>query len=258
VKKILIVLVSLAVILWSIWFVFPETSIRTIIEDSLSREFDPQLTGIKKGFFYYVHIDNLRLRRSGKELISLNDIDAHVNPLSLMLLRLNLTMDGRISGGTISGKMDLSKGDMRMRLDLKDADISQISLFRLAGIQGKGVISGRFIMTDDTGHIEFFTDKAVFEPFIFSETNVPLNLFNGIKGAIDIRGNILNITSIALEGRDIYARVKGVIHDAVMDLNMELMPGRSFIENPFFLAGLEKYKISPGYYMIHVRGNLPL
>jgi type II secretion system protein N len=258
VKKIFIVLVSLPVVFWAIWFVFPETSIQTIIEDSLSREFEPQVKGLRKGFFYDLHIDNLRLERSGKEVISLDNIDAHVSPLSLMLLRLNLTVDGGISGGAISGKMDLSKGGMRMRLDVKKADISEISLFKLAGIQGKGAISGRFIMTNETGHIEFFADDASFEPFIFSETNVPLNLFNGIKGAIDINGNILNIVSIALEGKDIYARMKGVIHDTVMDLNMELMPGRSFIENPFFLAGLEKYKISPGYYRIHVRGNLPI
>ncbi len=257
-KKIFIVLISLPVIFWAIWFVFPEKSIQTIIEDSLSREFEPEVKGLRKGFFYDLHIDNLRLEHSGKEVISLDNIDAHVSPLSLMLLRLNLTMDGRISGGTVSGKMNLSKGGMRMRLDVKKADISEISLFRLAGIHGKGSISGRFAMTNETGHIEFIADNAVFEPFIFSETNVPLNLFNGVKGAIDIKGNILNVVSIALEGKDIYARVRGVIHDTVMDLNMELMPGRSFIENPFFLAGLEKYKISPGYYMIHVRGNLPL
>ena len=257
-KKILILLFSLLAAFWAIWFVFPETSIQTIIEDSLGREFDTQVKGLRKGLFYNLHIDRLRLEHAGKEVISLDDIDAHVNPLSLLLLRLNLTTDGKVSGGTISGKMDLSKGGMHMRLDVKKADISEISLFRLAGIRGRGAISGRFIMTDETGHIEFFADNALFEPFVFSETNVPLNLFNGIKGAIDIKGNILNIVSIALEGRDIYARVKGVIRDTVMDLNMELMPGRSFNENPFFLAGLEKYKISPGYYMIHVRGNLPI
>jgi hypothetical protein len=37
---------------------------------------------------------------------------------------------------------------------------------------------------------------------------------------------------------------------------MELMPGMSFIENPLFLAGLEKYKISPGYYVIPVKRDL--
>ena len=257
-KKILIILIFLPVVFWAIWFVFPETSIQTIIEDSLGREFEPQVKGLRKGLFYDLHIDNLQLEHSGREVISLDNIDADVSPLSLILLRLNLTMDGRISGGNISGKMDLSKGGMRMRLDVQKADIGHISLFKLAGIQGKGAISGKFIMTDETGHIEFAADDAVFEPFIFSETNVPLNLFHGIKGAIDIKGNILNIISIALEGKDVYARMKGVIHDTVMDLNMELMPGRSFIENPFFLAGLDKYKISPGYYMIHIRGNLPI
>jgi hypothetical protein len=39
-------------------------------------------------------------------------------------------------------------------------------------------------------------------------------------------------------------------------MTMEVMPGKSFLENPFFLAELERYKISPGYYRIPVRGNL--
>jgi hypothetical protein len=37
---------------------------------------------------------------------------------------------------------------------------------------------------------------------------------------------------------------------------MELMPGISFIENPLFRSGLERYKISPGYYVIPLKGNL--
>jgi len=41
-----------------------------------------------------------------------------------------------------------------------------------------------------------------------------------------------------------------------MDLNMELMPGRSFIENPLFNMEMDRYRVSPGYYVIPVRGNL--
>ena len=93
---------------------------------------------------------------------------------------------------------------------------------------------------------------------MFSGITVPLNFFHRVTGSIDINGKILNIVSVYLEGKDISARLKGAIRDAVMDLNMELMPGKSFIENPLFIAGLEKYKISPGYYMIPARGNLSL
>ncbi len=111
-------------------------------------------------------------------------------------------------------------------------------------------------MIDDTGHVEFVTKDSSFEPAVFSGVKVPLNFFHNIRGSIDIKGNIINVVSVALEGKDIYARLKGVVKDAVMDLNMELMPGMSFIENPLFLAEFEKYKISPGYYVIPVKRNL--
>jgi hypothetical protein len=34
---------------------------------------------------------------------------------------------------------------------------------------------------------------------------------------------------------------------------MELMPDKSFIENPLFINAVEKYKVSPGYYVIPVK-----
>jgi hypothetical protein len=129
-------------------------------------------------------------------------------------------------------------------------------LFKLIGIQATGTVSGRFTMLDDTGHVEFVTEDSRFGPAIFSGVSVPLSFFNSIRGSLDIKGNIINVVSIALEGKDIHARLKGSIKNAIMDLNMELMPGISFIENPLFRGELEKYKISPGYYVIPLKGNL--
>jgi hypothetical protein len=87
---------------------------------------------------------------------------------------------------------------------------------------------------------------------------VPLNLFQSISGSIDVRENVMHITSISLEGKDVNARLKGNIKANTMDLTMELMPGRSFIENPLFLNEFDRYKVSPGYYVIPVRGDLSL
>jgi type II secretion system protein N len=257
VKKILIALTAIPVIFWGIWIVFPETSIQSIIENSISNnKFRLEVKGVKKGLFYNLSVDNLILKSSKKELIFLSNIYGRINPLSLIMFRLNLFFDGGIGGGNISGRMNLIKNKMQIGLDIKKADISDIPLFKLIGIQGTGTISGRLTMIDDTGHVEFVTKDSSFEPAVFSGVSVPLNFFHSMRGSIDIKGDIINIVSVALEGKDIYARLKGVIKDAVMDLDMELMPGTSFIENPLFLAGLEKYKISPGYYIIPVKGNL--
>jgi type II secretion system protein N len=257
VKKILIALTAIPVIFWGIWIAVPETSIQSIIENSISNnKFRLEVKGVKKGLFYNLSVDNLILKNSKKELIFLSNIYGRINPLSLIMLRLNLSFNGEVGEGTISGHTSLIRNKTQIGFDIKKADISDIPLFKLIGIQGTGTISGRLTIIDDTGHVEFVTKDSSFEPAIFSGVKVPLNLFHNIRGSVDIKGNIINVVSVALEGKDIYARLKGVVKDAVMDLDMELMPGVSFIENPLFLAELEKYRISPGYYVIPVKGNL--
>ncbi len=256
-KKILIALTAIPVIFWGIWIAFPETSIQSIIENSISNnKLRLEVKGIKKGLFYNLSVDNLTLKSSGEQLVSLTNIHSRVNLLSLIMFRLNLFFDGGIGGGNISGHMNLIKNKMQIGLDIKKADISDIPLFKLIGIQGTGTISGRLTMIDDTGHVEFVTKDSSFEPAVFSGVNVPLNFFHSMRGSVDIKGNMINVVSIALEGKDIHARLKGAIKNAVMDLNMELMPGMSFIENPLFRGELEKYKASPGYYVIPLKGNL--
>src|SRR4030042_190940 len=143
------------------------------------------------------------------------------------------------------------------RLTLKSSGDEQVSLNNIYGcINPLNFIMLRFTMLDDTGHVEFVTKDSRLEPAILSGVNVPLNFFNSVRGSVDIKGDIINVVSIALEGKDIHARLKGPIKDAVMNLDMELMPGISLIENPLFRGELGKYKVSPGYYVIPLKGNL--
>jgi len=256
-KKILIVLIVIPAIFWGIWLVFPKTSIQSIMEDSISGgRFGLEIEGLKKGLFYNLSVDSLTLKTSGEDLISIDNIYARINPLSLILLRLNLFFDGGIGEGNISGRMNLAKNKVQIEIDVKEAGINAIPLFKLVGIEGTGTISGRFTMINGTGHVDFFTEDASFEPAIFSGITVPLNFFHSVRGSFDIKGNIIDVVSVALEGKNIYARLKGIIKDGVMDLNMELMPGISFIKDPLFVYGLERYKVSPGYYLIPVKGKI--
>jgi hypothetical protein len=59
-----------------------------------------------------------------------------------------------------------------------------------------------------------------------------------------------------LEGPDILARLKGIIKDGVADLRMEVMPRKSFLENPLFLSQVDRYQVSPGYYIIPIKGPI--
>jgi type II secretion system protein N len=257
VKKILIILLAIPFIFWVTWLVFPKTSMQSLIDDSIrDGKIEIEVEGLEKGLFYNMSVERLVLKSSGEEQVSLDNIHARINPLPLILLRLNLYFDGGIEGGIISGHMNLARNKMRMDVNVKEADISEIPLFKIAGLQGTGTISGRFTTINGKGHVEFFTEDASFEPAIFSGITVPLNFFHSVRGSFDIKGNIINVVSVALGGKNIYARLKGTIKDGVMDLNMELMPGISFIENPLFVYGLEKYKVSPGYYLIPVKGKI--
>jgi len=257
VKKIVIALIAVPIIFWGIWIAFPKTSIQSIIEDSLGSErLTLEVKGFRKGLFYSLSGDRLALKRSGEEQISLSEIRGRINPLSLVVMRLNLSFDGNMGGGNISGILDVSRNKTRIEMNIKKARINEMPLFKVAGLQGTGIISGRLKMADGTGHVEFITKDSRFDPAIFSGITVPLDLFDTIRGSMDIKGNIIDVVSISLEGKDIYARLKGVIRGDAMDLHMEIMPGVSFIENPLFHGGFERYEISPGYYVIPVKGNL--
>jgi type II secretion system protein N len=256
VKKILFVLIAIPVILWAIWFVIPVTSIQSIIEDYFTgNKFHVEIHEIKKDIFYNFNVNKLVVRSSTREIIFFSNVHGTINPLSLLILQLNISFDGIVGGGNISGNVRLAKSNMQMRLDFTKARIDEISILKRAGINGTGTLSGRFSMINNKGDIDFITEDGNFQQAEFAGVKVPLNFFHNVKGAIEIDGDVLNIISVYCEGRDIYARLKGVIKDAVMDLTMEVMPGQSFIENPFFFAELERYKISPGYYIIPVRSN---
>lgn len=253
-KKILFVLIAIPVILWAPWFVIPETTIQSIIEDYFAgKKFHVEIHEMKKGIFYNFSANKLVVRSSTREIISFSNLNGDINPLSLLILRLNISLDGNVGGGNISGNVRLAKNNMQMRLDFTKAHIDEIPILKRAGINGTGTLSGRFSMINSKGNIDFVTEDGNFQQAEFAGVKVPLNFFHNVKGAIEISGDMLNIISIYCEGKDISARLKGVIKDAVMDLTMEVMPGQSFIENPFFFAELERYKISPGYYIIPVR-----
>jgi type II secretion system protein N len=259
VKKILIVLIGMPVLFWSVWIVFPKKIIQSIIETSLTdRRINVEVRDIQKGLFYDFRVGDMVVKGFGGELVSLRNIHGRINPLGLARLCLELSIDGYAGPGDISGRMDFNANGAQAAFAFKNVRINDMSLFKRAGIKGTGTVSGRFSIVGDKGHIEFVTADASFEPSLLSGIKVPLNLFQSISGSVDVRGNIIYITSISLQGKDVNARLKGNIRANTMDLTMEVMPGRTFLENPLFLNEFDRYKVSPGYYVIPLRGGLSI
>jgi hypothetical protein len=62
---------------------------------------------------------------------------------------------------------------------------------------------------------------------------------------------------MTFEGEKGFARLKGNISNGVMDLELELMPDAGYFVNEresLELALIRQYQISPGYYLIPVKG----
>ncbi len=232
----------------------PENFLRYRIEGSINNEnFNLETNGLKKTLFYKFTIDRLTLKGYGREQVSFQNIQAPIKLSAFIRLQLNVSFDGDIGEGTISGNIIQTMNEKKIELMVEKAPLSDIPLLKHAGIEGSGTLSGRFTMIDNAGHVEFEMHDAHFQPVVFSEITIPLNFFNSVRGALDIKGDTIHASSIALEGKDIYARIKGKTNNTLMDLSMEIMPGRSFLDNPLFINALEQYKVSPGYYVIYIK-----
>ena len=256
-KKFLIVLIFIPILIWGIWIAIPQSVIQDRIEGSINNEhFSLETDGLKKKLFYKVAIDSLTLKGYGEKQISFKDIQAPINLLALLSLKLNLSFDGNLGQGKISGNIIRTLNENKIDMKIKDAPMNDIPFLKHAGIEGLGKLSGTIDMVNNNGHIEFIMHDAVFQPLLFSGITVPLNFFNNVRGALDVKGDTIHVSSIALEGKDIYARIKGEMSNNVMDLSMEIMPERSFLDNPIFTNALKQYKVSPGYYVIYMRKDL--
>lgn len=258
-KIFLIVVCALILLVFGTWFVFSENTLQTIIKDSLAEHrIDSELHGLKKGLFYVLSIDTVVLKRNSAELISLHNVTLRIHPLSLFRFSLNGVIESEVYGGTLSGSVKFTKNTKHVNLTMNKVRVGEVVFLKHIGLTGQGTLSGKMVMADATGRVEFATEDAQFEPATYSGRRVPLNIFHAITGALDIKGGTIHLVSVSFTGKEVFARLKGAIQNSVMDLTMEIMPERSIVENPFLLAELEQYKVSPGYFVIPIKGTLPL
>lgn len=259
-KRFLIACLVIVIFVFGLWVIaIPESLLAGLVEGAMhDSDMRIETSDVRKGIFFDFTCGSIRLKKNDRTLMSVENVAGRINPLSLLTLRLNAHFRGETGGGSVKGTIDLFRGKSHVDITVAGADIADMPFFSLLGIDGKGSLTGTLKIENVRGDIKFDVRDARFGQGSFGGITVPLDAFTDARGAMTITGNSVRITSFALEGAGIYARLSGEITSGGMNLIMELMPEKSFKDSNFIFLILERYKNSPGHYSIPITGALPL
>ena len=243
-----------------VWMIaIPEEVILNLIGASVSGSgMRVECTGFRKDPFFGFRADSLSLRKGERELIAAGNLSGRINVFSLVKLRLPLTFSGRIGDGTISGTAELLRKDHELSLTVKDVNTDAVPFVGLFGIKGNAVLTGSMLLRNGHGGIRFDLKDLKDMNGSFGTVSIPLGDFRSGQGALEVSPDRVRITSFTLEGPDIYARVKGDAANGRLNLTLEVMPEKAFIDRNLMLGLLERYQVSPGHYVIPLTNQLSL
>lgn len=240
----------IAVLVWL--FSIPEDLLREKIEDAVSGpgggNITVQMQGFRKGIFFSVHSDRLDLFVDEVPALAVTDLNGSFDARYLLQLKTAFSVDGKIGSGNIDG---LLIAPSEALIHVREAEINAIPYLSHLGIKSNGYASADISVKDTGAHITFrIPDLAVTE----SGTMIPfIETFHKMQGVLSVTGNSVTLESVGLEGDKGYARLKGNITNRMMDLDLELMPDMEKLTSLESML-IVKYMVSPGYYVIPVKG----
>jgi type II secretion system protein N len=269
IKKIAIAIVILLFSLWGLWLIaIPESFLAGYLQRSLAGlGIALDLTGFKKGFFYTLHVDRASLtkltpsgngppasppgggRTEGPAFVVVQNLDIAPDMLSFLKLNPLFNFSGQIGQGRIRGAAGREHGDLTAAVHGERIDIGSLPILAQAGIHGEGILAFDFRWRESRGEISFSVAEARLSGTLAGNSAIPLNFFKSVKGLLTL-GNTITVNSLALEGSGVYVRVKGEIREGSLDGRAEVMVDASFPQHPLLQSFLERYRVSPGYYVI--------
>ncbi len=250
-KKTAIIIAIVFLFIWGIWIIaIPSKLISGFIEDSLKKQsIRIDLDGLEKGLFYSISKKSVKISNSDNSLIlTINNLTAEINFASFMKLSPGIDFNSNIGKGTINGNVSYDKDAgwvMQIKgsgIDISDLPVAEVT----SGINGTGDIDFDLYKKGKRSEIKF----SLSDINIKSSGLLPLDIFNKARGVMTEENGLIDVKSLVMEGKGLYARVKGYIRGNNHNLNIELMVNSSSDMNPSYLTILEKYKVSPGYYVI--------
>lgn len=263
-KKAVAIATAIVLVVFGFWHIaIPESLIVNTIEKALPGEdIYIKTEGFKKGLFYSCSIEKIALNKRTAQtptdktgpLLVFENADIRLDLLSFLSLRPRLRFTLTISEGNISGQASLTGNDIKIATS--NIKISAIPFVEQAGIHGEAVLSGSLLLKGGKGDLKFRSDNLALKNASFSGVPLPLELFSSLKGSMTISGDTVDVQSFDLEGKGIYARMKGHIKQKKTNMIMELMIDSSFKSEAFPLWMLEAFKVSPGNYAIPINTTL--
>lgn len=255
-RNIVFILIAIPVFVILVWFfAIPDELLQERIEDLISTaggaRISASLKGLRKGLFFDIYAEGLALEMDGRPAIEIRDLWGSFNPLSLAKRELSFSMKGKIGTGEINGSFSFPRGG---DMTIEEVELNAISYLTSLGIRINGHLSASLALQNDTMHVIFQvpdldmgnSELAIIIPFVDS--------FNKLQGILTIRGNNVKVKSVTLEGERARARISGDITNGYSNLTLELMPSVKLNSVESMLIG--KYQVSPGYYVIPLKGQI--
>ncbi|MGE5893250.1 MAG: type II secretion system protein GspN [bacterium] len=260
-KRLLLVsvafLVLLSVALIGLWFFgVPDRYVSDRIEQIPAAPFRIEMRGFSKKLFFQFTADSLQVSGPQGEVWKISELRGRVDPFQLFLSRAIISVQGLSYGGAVGGTMRFERKGSKIELVYSGIDFSAIPSVKERNIQGTGKLSGELAYGNQGGDVRFVLNDASIAGISSEGMYVPLRYFHTIRGAMKIlTPQNVAITAISLEGKNIYARLKGNIMNGTADLGIEIMPETSFEDSSLMML-LDRYKISDGYYFIPIKTTL--
>ncbi len=258
-KRFFFVLMSLVFILMGSWyFVVPEALVVNLIENFLDKHnVHLEIEGFRKGFFYNFKAERIVLmakkpNEGSEPFLVLDNVKAGVDLESLFTLSPQIELSCIAYEGFMLGTVRLF-GQERISFHGSNSRIKGIHLLTRLGFAADGLIDWNMHLGEENGEIKFSIREANLKNLL---PVFPLELFNLVNCAMEIHNNMLSITSCTLEGSDLYARLRGKVTATNLNLMAELMTGPEFKWPNQISMFVEKFKVSPGYYVMPVQHSL--
>ncbi len=254
--KILYTIIGIPLFILLVWYIaIPTELIHEKIEEAISNtghsNIDVSVNGLSKGILLGLHADTIDLIIDKETALGIEDLSLDFSPNHLLDGDLAFTINGKIANGDINGTLKLPAwGEIK----IDHAELSAIPYLSKFGINIDGNLVSDINIKDDTLNVTFKIPNLRIGD---TSTIIPLlNTFRKLQGSFSAKGNTITINAISLEGEKGNARLKGKIKNGIMDLSLELMPVKEKL-NAMESMVIGKYIISPGYYVIPVKGPLP-